>query len=85
MLLLPATFIACLVFLFFDHRRSITALVDLLEQEQARSKELLELLEARAAPQQYHALVAEDHRPDPSLWVADDTGLLGYYEDPSDL
>lgn len=85
MIYVSISFVLGLAAMLLVARDSAQTLRALLEKEQARSAELLALLEARAAPAEYHALLTEDDGPDPALWVADDTGLLGYYEDPSEL
>lgn len=73
--------VALVGLLVLEQRRHDAALAT----ERARSHELYQLLEAKAAPQQFYSLAPE---PDPDSELAlvyDDTGLIARYVPREDL
>jgi len=50
-------------------------LFGVLEEERARTRELLTLVEAQKAPAQYAAYIAP--KPESPVWQFDETGLYG--------
>jgi hypothetical protein len=55
----------------------------LLRAERARVNELFRLLEARAAPSEFAAYIAEPEPPPAERWVFSEDGLVGIRDEDS--